>query len=313
MQQGYRAINRVEGITSRGGGGRGGNAAETLTEGGIQLGKGMEGLTDVTIQTYESMASLRQKLAEYQRALDNATNVADEMAARQGISDIKWQMSDTGRAAAKIGWDRSDLEAVNKEMQDAVGELEPLKIKATVDTSGFKELEDDGKDATKAMQMAAQATSALGSAVAGIEDPTAKIVALVAQGIAGVISGAGQAMTAKDTTESGYAWIGAAATIAAEMAAIIAQIHSISGYEHGGIVGGNSFSGDNVFAGNAWVNSGELVLTKAQQNSLAGALQETDNRGGGGSSTPYVTGENIYLGLNNYLRRTGRGELITSR
>jgi hypothetical protein len=40
-----------------------------------------------------------------------------------------------------------------------------------------------------------------------------------------------------------------------------------------------------------------------------------DNAGGGavGGGAPYVTGETIFLGLNNYMRSHGYGELIPSR
>jgi hypothetical protein len=96
-------------------------------------------------------------------------------------------------------------------------------------------------------------------------------------------------------------------------------------FGNGGIVGraangmvipGNSFSGDHLRmpvegGGLIGVNSGELILNKAQQNAVARGLQE--ERGGGYSSTPYVDGEKIYLGMNNFLRRSGRGEIVTSR
>ena len=79
----------------------------------------------------------------------------------------------------------------------------------------------------------------------------------------------------------------------------------------GHLIPGNHFSGDKIFAGGAWVNSGELVLNRAQQGVLASALNDNDHDGG--NARPYVSGEQIYLGLNNYLRRTGRGELLTAR
>ena len=53
-------------------------------------------------------------------------------------------------------------------------------------------------------------------------------------------------------------------------------------------------------------------LNKAQQNAVAQGLQEERGRGDY-SSTPYVDGEKIYLGMNNFLRRSGRGEIVTSR
>lgn len=74
------------------------------------------------------------------------------------------------------------------------------------------------------------------------------------------------------------------------------------------MVPGNDFSDSTP----VMVSSGELILNKAQQNAVAKGLQE--ERGlGDYSSTPYVDGEKIFLGMNNFLRRSGRGEIVTSR
>ena len=74
------------------------------------------------------------------------------------------------------------------------------------------------------------------------------------------------------------------------------------------VVPGNDFSDSTP----VMVSSGELILNKAQQNAVAQGLQEERGRGDY-SSTPYVDGEKIYLGMNNFLRRSGRGEIVTSR
>ena len=59
----------------------------------------------------------------------------------------------------------------------------------------------------------------------------------------------------------------------------------------------------------AMLTSGEVVLNRAQQGVLASRLsqQRSDH-----TETPYVSGELIYLGLNNYLRGIGRGEIVTA-
>jgi hypothetical protein len=74
-----------------------------------------------------------------------------------------------------------------------------------------------------------------------------------------------------------------------------------------GVVPGNRFSGDQV---PALLNSQELVLNTAQTGRVASALQGAQS---GNSGTPYVDGEKIYLGVNNYLRRSGKGEIVTAR
>ncbi len=76
----------------------------------------------------------------------------------------------------------------------------------------------------------------------------------------------------------------------------------------GRVIPGNSFSGDNIFAGGAMVNSGELVLNKAQQGNLASTLR------GGFSNMRFelvARGEQLRLVMNNNGKRTGKGELAT--
>ena len=83
-------------------------------------------------------------------------------------------------------------------------------------------------------------------------------------------------------------------------------VHAANGY-----VDGNTYSGDQI---PAMLNAGELVLNKAQQGVLASSLQAVGQSGeGGGGGRPYVNGEMIWLGLTNYLNRSGRGEIVTSR
>ena len=74
-----------------------------------------------------------------------------------------------------------------------------------------------------------------------------------------------------------------------------------------GFVPGQAWANDRV---PALLNSGELVLNRAQQGNLASQLM---NKGDGGTGTPWVSGEQIYLGLSNYMRRKGLGELVGAR
>lgn len=172
----------------------------------------------------------------------------------------------------------------------------------------FKGIKKDSDNSSKSFRSAASAIGAVGNALNSIEDPTAKIMGIIAEAIAGVAAGAGQAISAKDTTSSGWAWIGAAAAITASMVAMIAEIHNATGYAHGGVIEGTSFSGDNQWAR---VNAGETILNRAQAGVIASALQDS-GRDSGYSSAPYATGETIILGVNNHLKRSGQGEIVTT-
>ena len=158
----------------------------------------------------------------------------------------------------------------------------------------------------------ASAIGAVGNAMAGIEDPAAKVLGIVAQAIATVALTFSKSLAG---TVTPWDWIAAAAAGTATMISTISAIHSATGYAEGGMIKGNSYSGDNLMAmgpnGLIGLNAGEIVLNKSQQNNLASQLQ-----GGGMQNlnlTATIKGEQIRLVLNNNGRRTGRGEYVQSR
>lgn len=79
--------------------------------------------------------------------------------------------------------------------------------------------------------------------------------------------------------------------------------HAANGF----VVPGTHYSGDVT---PIMANAGEVVLNHSQVNNLANELSSP--RGGGIDSQPYVYGEQIYLGLQAYLMRSGMGEMVTS-
>ena len=83
------------------------------------------------------------------------------------------------------------------------------------------------------------------------------------------------------------------------------------------LIPGNSFSGDNLRMpvdgdrGFIGVNSGELILNKVQQNSLAGMISDVGLQNI--KLEAVVNGEQLLLVQNNRGLRTGRGEIVQSR
>lgn len=169
------------------------------------------------------------------------------------------------------------------------------------------ETTNDGKNISKSWNSAASAISGVGRAITTIEDPTAKIIGMIAEAVATIALGFSQAI-GKDVGEKGNVWyaIGAAAAGITAMISAISSIHSATGYAQGGIVDGKSYSGDNI---PILANAGEIVLSKSMQNNLAANLQE-NGRNFNLSAT--ISGEQIRLILNNNGRRTGRGEYVTT-
>lgn len=94
--------------------------------------------------------------------------------------------------------------------------------------------------------------------------------------------------------------IAAIGTVLAAILAATSKSNNVGKYASGGIIPGNSFSGDNLTAN---VNSGELILNRSQQDSIASQLQ------GGATQTVVVegriSGKDILLSANNTNRAAG--------
>ena len=163
------------------------------------------------------------------------------------------------------------------------------------------------KKAKDGWQDAAQAVQAVSGALQQLEDPGAKIMGIIGEAIANIALGFAQA-TAQASVGGPFAWIAAIAGGLGTMLSTIAAIKSATAgsYAEGGIVPGNNYS-DGLIAN---VSSGELILNRAQQNSIAGLL--TSNQGNS-ESRPYVDVETIWLGMGHYLKRKGMGEIVTTR
>lgn len=162
------------------------------------------------------------------------------------------------------------------------------------------------KQQQMAFNAAAQSAINFGGALGNIEDPGLKAAGTVISAIANIALGFGQAV-AQAGSMGPYAWLAYVAAGTAALATTISMVHSLTGYAQGGIVQGNSYSGDNI---PAMLNAGETVLTAAQTNTLASNIR---NAGLGNMNlTATVTGEQIRFVLNANGRRTGHGEYLQS-
>jgi hypothetical protein len=224
---------------------------------------------------------------------------------------------------------RTPLDALEEELQRLIEKQEEFgrisseswqfyqsQIDATrekIDTFQGKQ-KKGAEDSKQSWRQAAQAVTTVGGALQQIDDPAAKILGIVGQAIAQVALGFAQA-TSKEAGGGVWQWIAAVAAGMATMIATISQIHASTGYAQGGIVKGNSYSGDNVlgqvggYGGElVGLNAGEVVLTKAMQGNLASQLQ------GGGLNNMHlsasVKGEQLILSINNTGKRIGMGELV---
>ena len=188
------------------------------------------------------------------------------------------------------------------------------------DVSNMKITDDDieklnkianaGQAAETSWDSAMGAVSGLGSALAAIEDPAVKVLGIIAEAIATVALSFAKALS-KDTKLGVFGWVAAAAAGTAAMVTTISAIKSATAgsYAEGGIVPGNSYSGDNLTAN---VNSGELILSMAQSDRIANLLRNGNNTQNM-HLTATIKGTDIQLALNNTARQQGRGTYVTAR
>ena len=198
------------------------------------------------------------------------------------------------------------VDTINEKLKEL--NIEPIKI--DFKTGGIKKVNDETKKLVKAANTTADVVGSIGDAFNAIEDPAAKVAGTVAQAIATVAAGYATATLAAAETGNPWVWVAFAASGLAQMLTMISTIHSATGYAEGGIVKGNHYSGDMLDGGSFGINAGELVLNRAQQSTLASQLQD-GNGGVGGYLPSHVSGEQIYVVLNRYLKRTGQGEILT--
>lgn len=270
-----------------------------------------------------SVAALNKELSELRKQQDLATTTEGWEAQQQKINELtykikvlKGEMPDPtkiqqgkGQSVLGIGIGQAELDSVQKQLNAMVpdgGVKIPAKIE--INTQPLEDVTKKGKDVNKAFSAAAQAVSSIGDAFNAIEDPSAKAAGMVMQAIASIALGFATASTNANTAGTGWGWLAWLAAGAAAMATTISTIHSLTNLSEGGFVPGNSYSGDNIYGGNAMVNSGELVLNRSQQNNLANALQGGPH---GLDLRAVVSGEQIVLVANRSLKRRGKGELVT--
>lgn len=168
---------------------------------------------------------------------------------KKNILDIK--DADLGGALAKIGEDK-----VVQQIKDIKTALEQEKM---------------------AFNTACQAAQNFGAALQGLEDPAAQAAGTVIQAIANIVLGFSSA-AAQASSMGPYGWIAYLAAGLAATATTISTIHSLTGYAEGGMIKGNSYSGDNIgglVGGSQFVglNAGEIVLNASMTNNLANSLK----------------------------------------
>ena len=273
------------------------------------------------------ISSLKQQLetADYGTSLYNglSAQLADMTTLQNLVGEslkagLSTAMFDAADATGKDFWTRAMEGSVEDTDWQAIVEKINEALKAAgLDTISlnFKtgDVKNQANEMTKNWKGAASAIQSVGQAMSQIEDPAAKVMGTIAQAVATVALTFASSLKG---TVTPWDWIAAAAAGTATMISTISAIHSSTGYANGGVIKGNSYSGDNIggmvdggAGGFVGLNAGEVVLNAAQQRGVASALSEGGNRRI--EVFGRLSGETIYLSSDRYTRRTGRGTIMT--
>jgi len=178
---------------------------------------------------------------------------------------------------------------------------EPIKIEIEPDLEGGKW--------QKGVKNAANALGELGSMFSSLASATGSeelnVMGVIAQSIANIALGTSKAI-AEASTLGPWGWIAFGAAAMAQMAAMISQIHSATGFANGGIVQGSTTMGDKIVTR---LNAGEMVLNQRQQSNLFNALDRGISLENGGNVTTSIVkikGSDLYLALQNHSKITGK-------
>lgn len=241
QSQAYRTMNRAEGVTvsklMRG---------EPIGGGGSHGGGGPSMPKNVRWDNYADKAALAAVKAP---EIEGGSDAWETM--REAITGCKDEMADF--SAETANWSKN---------------FDPYR-------ENMEKMTKAAQQQQKAFSMGAEAANNLGAAFASMEDPAAKAAGTVISAIANIALGFGQAVASAGKMGP-WAWLAYVAAGTAALATTISTVHSLTGYANGGVIKGNSYSGDNIggmvdggAGGFVGLNAGEVVLNAAQQNTLA--------------------------------------------
>lgn len=299
LQMANNLRKRMAGLLTFGGGTSGGTGGGG--GGGNRRGNRVSTTKPEEILPVGSVAALNKELSELQKQQTMATNTVEWESYNDKIkavtNQIKELKGELGVEALR-GMKGVGISGLSK---DEATTREDILKKGDQRIRDFKAPTPKDKTEVKLSEEIGKMTSGISSIAGGIESLGVELpqgLQDVLGGIQGVIS----ILTGITTIITAIEAISAADFIKPFANGGIVP-HAANGW----MVPGNDHSDRTLIA----ASSGELILNRAQQGVLASQLQDVAN--GGGYTPSHISGEQIYIALNRYTRRTGKGEIVTWR
>ena len=297
QSQAYRTMNRAEGVTLRqimgGGSGGGGGRTDKVVE---------DSIDEMLAKQWETASRKMATMADSLRGEDT------------GPSDIwKTLTTNANESADSIKTLTDALGALNESEgipRDGTGEE-----KKEAQVKLYEQMDKLSGDIGKFAGGFGAISSGLKSVGIKIPKEVDQVIGVIS-GVSQVIGGVGAIIELFGTSTMAANTVALGvntATMVSLESAILANtaMSAIPFFAGGGIVRaangfvpGSHYSGDMI---PALLNSGELVLNRAQQNSLANQLQGTGLQNL--NLKGVLNGEQIMIVLDRHLQRSGRGEL----
>ena len=316
--QGYRNINRIEGITVGGGrSGRVGTSAPDVVIDPLAGIKFQQTEFDGGVMSSEFNSMVTELAAKYfKETFDESIrnmdpeSVKNMMQTTETVNDV-FKNVDMNKPAPKKQ-DNRDAKEKTKEtdeigkaakafgaMNNIMGALQNMGVKVPEGLQKAMNVMQSLISAIQSVQTIVQMFST-SSQAANTAAVTANTGALIAM----------QGALAANTTINAIPFLAgggvAGKVVNSKRFAHGGMVSGISKRAANGFVGGNNYSGDLIPIA---VNSGELILNRAQQGNIASQLTQ-----GSGianlSLEKVITGEDIRIVLNNNKRRRSRGEYL---
>ena len=263
----------------------------------------------------EAARELQNRKAVDNRTLNSLMGVArkNNIAYEDvGLAGIKTQIN----SADYFDITDDQWQQIEDKFNEKLAELHLDPIKIDFETGTIQQLSTEMKDVNEKFDYTSQAINSIGSALAGLETPAARVLGLIAQAIASVVAGMGMAIMQKGKEIEPWSWIAFTAAATATMISTVAAIKSVTAEYHAGgdfVGNGSRFNtmmrpvGTDTIP--AMLSPGELILNKSQQSNLASNLQAAPALADLHLETT-IEAERIRIMLNNNNRRRGRGIAI---